>query len=376
MILGDLGAEVIKVEPPDVLMPHRTGYARTGAYYFLNRNKRGIVLDLKNPDAVEAFLRLAEKSDIVVENQGPGTMDRLGIGYEALSKRNPGIIYASVKGFLTGPYSARPLLDELAQMMAGLAYMTGPPGQPLRAGASVIDMGAAMFAVIGVLAALNQRRDTGLGQRVTGGLFETALYFVGPAVTGAQITGETPTPMGARIRTGGYSIYELFPCSDGSQVFIAVTSEAQWKRLCDILALDDLRDDRAMQSNADRLKNRETMIPRVQAATMQRTGAELVEELDRAGVPVGPLHTPLSVVDDPHVRSEGRMVPIHVENKDLLSPNLPYESSGYTVGSRWDPPEKPGRDSRAVLEDAGFTAAEIDALVASGAVLETVAPPA
>lgn len=375
MILGDMGADVVKVEPPDVLMPHRTGYARGGGYYFLNRNKRGIILDLKNPDAIEVFLRLAERSDVLIENQGPGTMDRLGIGYDDLSRRNPGIIYSSVKGFLRGPYSARPLLDELAQMMSGLAYMTGPLGQPLRAGASVVDMGAAMFAVIGILGALRQRDATGLGQRITGGLFETALYFVGPAVTTAQLTGQTPPPMANRDRSRGNSIYDLFPTSDETRVFIAVTSEAQWKRLCEALELDDLANDPRMQSNAGRLANREVLIPRLEAATMRRTAAELAEQLNDAGVPVGPLNTPRSVADDPHVRAPGRMLPLHVEGREVMAPNMPYESSAYPIEERLDPPEEPGRDSRAVLEDAGFTATEIASLLASGAVLETAEHP-
>ena len=373
-ILGDLGADVIKVEPPDALQPSRSGYSRQGAYFFLNRNKRGIVLDLKKPEAVEVFLRLADDADIVLENQGPGTMDRMGVGYDAIRARNPRIIYCSVKGFLTGPYATRPLMDELAQAMSGLSYMTGLTGKPLRVGASITDMGAAMFCIIGVLAAMRQRDVTGVGQRVTGGLFETALYFMGSATSGAQVTGEVPMPMGDPGARNSNTLYDLFPCGDGGQVFIAITNDAQWKRFCPGMGLDDLLEDPLLQSNPGRAANRDRYFPRVKAVCMARTVPEVVAALEKADVMVGPLNNPMTVLSDRHVLSPGRMQYIQIEGHVLLSPNLPIETSNYNIGRRYDPPEQPGRDSKEVLAEAGFSAAEIEALLASGALLDKVAP--
>ncbi len=375
-ILGDLGADVIKVEPPDALMPSRSGYARQGGYFFLNRNKRGIVLDLKKPEAVEVFLRLTDGADIVVENQGPGTMDRMGIGYDAIRARNPRIIYCSVKGFLSGPYSTRPLMDELAQTMAGLSYMTGPTGTPLRAGASITDMGAAMFSIIGVLSALLQRNLTGVGQRITGGLFETALYFMGPASSGAQVTGETPQPMGDPRPRGNNTLYDLFPCGDGGKVFIAITNDAQWKRFCPAMGLGELLEDPGLQSNPGRAANRGKYFPKVEAACMARTVPEVVDALEDANIMVGPLNNPKTVLSDRHVLSPGRMQHMKIEGHDLLSANLPIETSAYTIREQHDPPEAPGRDSKEILAENGFSAAEIQQLLDSKAVYDHVDGPA
>ena len=373
-ILGDLGADVVKVEPPDALQPSRNGYSRQGAYFFLNRNKRGIVLDLKKPEAVEVFLRLAEDADIVLENQGPGTMDRMGIGYEAIRARNPRIIYCSVKGFLTGPYSARPLMDELAQAMSGLSYMTGLTGKPLRAGASITDMGSAMFCIIGIFAALRQRDVTGVGQSITGGLFETALYFMGPATSTAQITGEVPAPMGDPRSRNFNTLYDMFPCGDGGMVFIAITNDAQWNRFCPAMGLGALLEDTDLQTTTGRNANRGKYFPEVEAACMARSVPEIVDALNDANIMVGPLNNPQSVLTDPHVLSSGRMQYVQIEGNVLLSPNLPIETSSYTVEHRYDPPEAPGRDSKEVLAEAGFSAAEIESLLASGALMDKVAP--
>jgi crotonobetainyl-CoA:carnitine CoA-transferase CaiB-like acyl-CoA transferase len=365
LILADMGADVIKVEPPDALDPSRIGTARTGGFFFLNRNKRSIVLDLKKEEGLAVFYRLAEAADVVVENMGPGTMDRLGIGYEQLSQRNRRIIYCSVKGFLSGPNSEQPFLDELAQMMSGLAYMTGPQGRPLRAGASIVDIGAATYAVIGVLGALLERQATGVGQKITGGLFETALFFVGQHMAGVQFSGQPPRPMAERDRRspGGWGVYDLFDCADGRQVFIGVTSNAQWQRFCQVLGLADLASNPELADNAGRSRNRPLTLPLIEEAVRQVDSKTLVRLMNENSIPVAPLNTPQSVLEEPHVQAPQRLLHMTANDKAMSLPPLPYESSDYDFSLRHDPPYRPGRDTRVVLAEAGYTAQEIEQLL-------------
>lgn len=372
LILADMGADVVKIEPPDALDPNRAGTGRNGTFYFLNRNKRSIVIDLKHPRGKEVFLGMADHSDVVVENLGPGAMDRLGLGYEQVSQRNPGIIYCGVKGFLDEPYANRGLLDELAQMMSGLAYMTGPPGQPLRAGSSVIDIGAATYGVVGVLAALLQRQQTGVGQNIKGGLFETALFFVGQHMGNTQFTGEQPVPMSARDRTRGHVVYDLFTCADGRQVFIAVTSDNHWRSLCKALHLDDLLADPDLATTVQRRQNRDRIFGRIGEATSGIGSEELVRILIDASVPVAPLNTPATVLDDPYLQSRDHLFTSEAEGKRLRLPALPYHTPAYRFANRYDPPAAPGRDTREVLADAGYSGADVEELLGTGAVKEGV----
>ncbi len=366
LLLADMGADVIKVEPPDALDPSRIGTARTGSFFFFNRNKRSIVLDMKKKEGLEVFYRLADKADVVVENMGPGTVDRLGIGYEQLSLRNPRIIYCSVKGFLSGPNSDWPFLDELAQMMSGLAYMTGPKDQPLRAGASIIDIGAATYAVVGVLGALLERQITGKGQKITGGLFETALFFVGQHMASTQFGGQTPRPMGERDRgnrPGGWGVYDLFTCSDGRQVFIGVTSNAQWKRICQALGLEDLAGNPALDDNVGRAQNRVTVLPRIEQAARLMDSKRLIKLMADNGIPAAMLHTPQTVLEEAQVQAPHRLMQVKAKDKTLSLPTLPYESSGYSFTRRYDAPFNPGGDTREILAEAGYSIAETDALI-------------
>ncbi len=367
LILADMGADVIKVEPPDALEPSRIGTARNGSFFFFNRNKRSIVLDLKKAEGVQVFYRLADRADVMVENMGPGTTDRLGIGYEQLAQRNQRIIYCSVKGFLSGPNSEQPSLDELAQMMSGLAYMTGLQGRPLRAGASIVDIGAATYAVMGVMGALLERQQTGKGQKITGGLFETALFFVGQHMAGTQQTGQPPRPMGERDRGnrmgGGWGVYDLFECSDGRQVFIGVTSNAQWKRLCQALHLDDLAENPDLEDNVGRGRNREVTLPRIEEAARSMDSRRLVQLMEENSIPVAPLNTPATVLEEPHVQAPHRLLHSQGNNVELALPTLPYESSDYHFSKRHDAPLRPGRDTREILAEAGYSLAEINRLV-------------
>ncbi|HET7157529.1 MAG TPA: CaiB/BaiF CoA-transferase family protein, partial [Burkholderiales bacterium] len=265
LILGDMGADVVKVEPTDAGTPSRPNNQRNGSFSYFNRNKRAVAVDLATPEGHDMALRMIGRADILIENMAPGTMDRLGSGYAQLRENHPRLVYCSIKGYLTGPNQSRPLMDEPGQMASGLAYMTGPPGQPLRAGASVVDIGAATYAVIGVLAALLERKTTGRGQHITGGLFETALFYVGQHMSNAQMSGEAPVPMSvARSAKGGRTaIYDLFDCKGGKQVFIGIVSDAQWGRACAVLGLEDLAADPSLNYNAGRGEQRAMLMKRI-----------------------------------------------------------------------------------------------------------------
>ena len=372
LILADMGADVIKVEPPDAGTPSRRGSQRNGSFFYFNRNKRGIAVNIAAPEGHEIALRLLSRADILIENMAPGTMDRLGLGYAMVREHNPRLVYCSIKGYLSGPYQSRPLMDEPGQMASGLAYMTGPPGQPLRAGASVVDIGAATYAVIGVLAALLERQTTGQGQHVTGGLFETALFYVGQHMSSAQLTGDVPVPMSVArggARGGRSAVYDLFNCKDGKQVFIGIVSDNQWRRACSVLGMEDLAQDPGLQHNAGRNLQREMLMTRIAEAVAARESQEVVDALARADVTVAPVHTPLSVLEDPHVSAEGRTLPAQIGNVTGRLPPLPYESNAYSFSVRRHAPAEPGQHTSEVLLELGYTAEEVEALVRKGVVL-------
>ncbi len=364
LIFGDMGADVVKVEPIDAGTPSRPNNIRNGSFYYFNRNKRGIAVNIATPEGLEVARRLIERADIVIENMAPGTMDRLGLGYARMRELNPRLVYCSIKGYLTGPYQSRTLMDEPGQMASGLAYMTGLPGQPLRAGASVVDIGAATYAVIGVMAALLERQTTGKGQHITGGLFETALFFVGQHMSNTQLSGEEPVPMSAaRTAKGGRTaIYDLFKCKGGKQVFIGIMSDPQWVRACSVLGMEDLANDPALKYNAGRGAQRDMLMARISAAVAGRESKDVVDALVKAGVTVAPVNTPLSVMEDEHVTAAGRTLPVEIGGKPGRLPPLPYESNQYQFTVRHHAPAEPGKHTGEVLRELGYTAEEIAAM--------------
>jgi crotonobetainyl-CoA:carnitine CoA-transferase CaiB-like acyl-CoA transferase len=372
LLLGDMGADVIKVEPPDAGQESRMGNRRNGPFYYFNRNKRGIVINLASPEGREVAMRIINRADVLIENMAPGSMDRLGLGYAKVREANPRLIYCSLKGYLKGPYASRPLMDEPGQMASGLAFMTGPAGQPMRAGASVVDMGAATYAVLGVMAALMQREKTGKGQLITGGLFETALFYVGQHMATAQFTGEPSQPMRAQRHSGkrnGTAIYDLFTCKDDKQVFIGIVSDGQWRRICPIFGMEDLAADKHYDHNPGRAENHDILKKRISDVCARHTRGEIVAMLDAADVCVAPLHSPSSVLEeDVHVNSEGRTLPVQIGDLAGRLPPIPYESDAYSFSVRHSAPKEPGRDSVAILRELGYSDADAQALAAQGTV--------
>jgi crotonobetainyl-CoA:carnitine CoA-transferase CaiB-like acyl-CoA transferase len=366
LLLADLGADVIKVERPGDGDQSRGMPAGTGAnFHFLNRNKRSIAIDLKGAaEGRELFLRLAKVSDVVIDNFAHGAVEGLGLGYDVLARANPGIIYLALKGFLPGPYEARPFLDELAQMSAGLAYMTGPRGQPMRAGASIVDVGAAAYGVIAVLAALQQRAHTGVGQKITSGLYETTVFWVGQWLANFGATGEPSVPM-PEIRQGtrmGWGVYQLFTAADDEQVFIGITSNGHWERFCKAFGLDDLLADERLADNARRVAARAWLPDRIAEEMKRYPSAEIADRLERARVPFAPLRRPDQLVDDPHLNAAQQFVDTPLPGRGTAKlPKLPVRSTAFELGMR-RPAPRLGEHTREVLDELGLTTDEIDAL--------------
>lgn len=350
VILGDLGAEVIKIEPEGG--DHTRNLLGSGAGYFpmFNRNKRSICLNLKSPDDLARARRLVEDADVLIENFRPGALERLGLGPNDFAETNPGLIYCSAKGFLTGPYQNRTALDEVTQMMGGLAYMTGPPGKPLRAGTSVVDITGGMFGVIGILAALNQRHATGKGAEIKCSLFETTAFLVGQHMAQQAVTGVAPNPMPARI--SAWAVYDVFETAqENEQLFVGVVSDSQWVAFCKAMGLDDLGADPSLAANNDRVKARDRILPRVRALFAGYDRAELVGRLEAIGLPFAPVSRPQDLFDDPHL-AEGGMVEITLSDGSAARlPALPLEFDGRRLGLRHDVP-KPDADRAAILGEA------------------------
>jgi crotonobetainyl-CoA:carnitine CoA-transferase CaiB-like acyl-CoA transferase len=357
MVLADLGAEVIKVEP--IAGDNTRKLLGSGAGFFplFNRNKKSIALDLKRPEGREAVLRLIATADIVSENFKPGTMAKLGLDYVSLGRLNERLIYVSHKGFLPGPYDHRTALDEVVQMMGGLAYMTGRPGDPLRAGSSVNDIMGGMFGAIGAMAALAQREKTGKGQEVQSALFENNVFLVAQHMLQYAVTGKPAAPMPGRISAWG--IYDVFTVKDREQIFLAVVSDTQWKIFCDAFDFGDLRGDPRLGSNNDRVLARDWLIPMLRARLADRSAAELSGMFERAGLPFAPITKPEQLFDDPHLGQTGGLAPLTLpDGRATTVPLLPLALAGERLGVRLDPPRL-GEHSADLLRELGYSDEEI-----------------
>jgi crotonobetainyl-CoA:carnitine CoA-transferase CaiB-like acyl-CoA transferase len=331
-----------------------------------NRNKKSVCLNLKDPRGLAVAKRLAASADVVVENFRAGTMDKLGLGYEALSADNPRLIYCSEKGFLSGPYEHRTALDEVAQMMGGLAYMTGPPGRPLRAGTSVIDVTGGMFGVIGILAAVEQRHRTGRGQKVASSLFETTVYLVGQHMAQKAVTGQAAKPMPVRI--SAWAIYDVFETKDGEQVFVGVVSDSLWEKFCAAFELRELGANPGYRTNSQRVLARDTLLPQVRELFRQYTKAELVAKLERTGLPFAPIGRPEDMFDDPHLLASGGLGEVTLtDGTRTRLPLLPVELDGERPTQGGSLPGI-GEHTREVLESLGLGGDEIVLLAADQAI--------
>ena len=284
LVLADLGADVIKVEPIGGDKTRRLKGSGAGYFAMYNRNKKSLSIDLKSEKGAKIAHDLIDDCDVFIENFRPGALDKIGFGYEALSARNPGLIYCSEKGFLPGPYEQRTALDEVAQMMGGLAYMTGPPGRPLRAGASVIDVTGGMFGAIAILAALQARGATGKGQQVSASLFETTAFLVGQHMAQFAVTGTPAAPMPTRV--SAWAVYDVFDVAGDEKVFVGVVSDGQWTAFCDTFGLADWRDDSTLAANNDRVARRDEIIPELRELFASFTRDELMERLEESWPPL------------------------------------------------------------------------------------------
>jgi crotonobetainyl-CoA:carnitine CoA-transferase CaiB-like acyl-CoA transferase len=365
-ILAGLGAEVVRVEPIGGDRTRRLLGSGAGYFPMYNRHKASICVDLKHPEGRGVAKALAAASDILVENYRPGAMDRLGLSYDALAADNPRLIYCSEKGFLPGPYEHRTALDEVAQMMGGLAYMTGPPGRPLRAGASVIDVTGGMFGVIAILAALEERHRTGRGQKVQSALFETTVYLVGQHMAQQAVTGRAADPMPARV--SAWAIYDVFETGDDSHIFIGVVTDALWQKFCQLFSLDDLWADETLRENNDRVRARDRLLPRIRALVRGFTRAELISRLEGTGLPFAPIGRPEEMFDDPHLAASGGLEPTILPDGGATAlPGLPIEMDGRRLGGPAALPAA-GADTDKVLAGHGLSADRIAQLRAAGAI--------
>jgi crotonobetainyl-CoA:carnitine CoA-transferase CaiB-like acyl-CoA transferase len=365
-ILVELGAEVVKVEP--IGGDATRELLGSGAGYFptYNRNKQSIVLNLKDARGLDLAKRLAARADVLVENFRQGALDKLGLSYEALAASNPRLIYCSEKGFLSGPYEHRTALDEVAQMMGGLAYMTGPPGRPLRAGSSVIDITGGMFGVIAILAALEERHRTGRGQKVSSSLFETTVYMIGQHMAQKAVTGKAAAPMPARI--SAWAIYDVFDTRDEQQVFVGVVSDALWEKFCAAFELHELAANPAYKTNNQRVLARETLMPQVRELFKRFSKSELIVKLERTGLPFAPIGRPEDMFDDPHLLASGGLVDVVLaDGRNTKLPTLPIEMSGRRM-TQGGALARPGEHTRTVLRALGLQAAEIDRLISENVV--------
>ncbi|MET0657264.1 MAG: CaiB/BaiF CoA-transferase family protein [Steroidobacteraceae bacterium] len=312
LILADLGAEVIKIEPPGGDKTRTLPGAGMGFYRSFNRNKKSVVLDIHSAEGRATALELIGQSDVVLENFRPGLMAKLGFDFETLSTAYPHLIYVSHKGFLPGPYDHRLALDEVVQMMGGLSYMTGPPGRPLRAGTSVNDIMGGMFGAIGVLAALRERDRTGRGQEVQSALVENCALLSEQHMQQYVMSGESPPPMPAR--KAAWSVYDVFTLADGELLFIAAVSDKQFQILCQVIGRPDLAADPRMQTNADRVAVRTELLKRLGEALKHHHIGELSAKLESAGLPYAPIVRPEQLLQDPHLRQSGGIVPMQTED--------------------------------------------------------------
>ena len=351
MILADLGAEVIKVEPPGGDKTRTLPGLGIGFFRAFNRNKKSVVLDITTDEGRAAAAELTGQCDILLENFRPGLMQKLGLDYATLSERFPHLIYVSHKGFLPGPYENRLALDEVVQMMGGLSYMTGPQGRPLRAGTSVNDIMGGMFGAIGVLAALRERDATGKGQEIQSALFENCVFLASQHMQQYDMTGEVPPPMPSRV--SAWSVYDVFTLAGGEQLFIGAVSDKQFVTLCRVLEHPELTARPEYADNAARVALRPRLLEELGAILQGHVAAELMPKLEAAGIPYAPIVRPDQLLEDPHLKASGGLVPMQVDDGSVApTVLLPLTMGGRRPGVR-RPLPKAGEHNAEILGSLG-----------------------
>ena len=370
MMLADLGAESVKVEPIDGDRTRTLLGAGAGFFPMFNRNKKSIAIDLRMPAGAEVARKLAASADIVAENFKPGTMGKYGLDYASLAKVNPRLIYVAHKGFLPGPYDHRTALDEVVQMMGGLAYMTGRPGDPLRAGTSVNDIMGGMFGAIGALGALIQRGITGRGMEVQSALFENNVFLMGQHMLQYAVTGRHPAPMPAR--ESPWAIYDVFTVAGGEQIFLAAVSDAQWLTFCDALGFADLKADPSFATNNQRVAARPALLPELRRRLAERTVDDIANCFEKAGLPFAPIRKPEDLYDDPHLKATGGLADVRLPDgpkagSTVKTTLFPITMDGKRLPVRMDPPRM-GEHTHEVLAAIGYERSAIEKLVAQRAV--------
>jgi crotonobetainyl-CoA:carnitine CoA-transferase CaiB-like acyl-CoA transferase len=373
MVLADLGAEVIKVEPLVGDNTRRLMGAGAGFFPLFNRNKKSLALDLNQAAGLEVLMKLVSTADVFSENFKPGSVDKLGLGPNVLRALNPGLIYVAHKGFLPGPYAQRTALDEVVQMMGGLAYMTGPPGQPLRAGSSVNDIMGGMFGAIGVLAALLQRQATGQGQVVQTGLFENNVLLVAQHMMQFAVTGQPPSPMPSRISAWG--IYDVFTVKNEEQIFLAVVSDSQWASFCEVFGFVDLRQDTNIATNNQRVQAREWLMPELRNRLQSHTATAIAALFEANALPYALIKRPHDLFDDQHLQQTGGLAPVRIPSDASMAARdvdthialLPMTVDGQRPPLRLPPPSV-GQDTADVLGSLGYTPEQQQSLLQQGVI--------
>ena len=361
MLLADLGADVIKVEPLKGDNTRRLLGSGAGFFPLYNRNKRSIAVDLKTTEGKEAVLKLIATADVVSHNFKPETMQAQGLDYDTLKQLKPDLIYVDHRGFLPGPYDHRTALDEVVQMMGGLAYMTGRSGDPLRAGSSVNDMMGGMFGAIACMAALMQRQKTGQGQQVQSALFENNILLVAQHMMQYQVTGQAAAPMPERISAWG--VYDVFTVKNSEQIFLSAVSDTQWTVFCEVLGFADLFSDARLSSNNARVQSRDWLIPELRSRLALRSAAELTVLFESNGLPFAPIMAPHELLDDAHILASGGMVPIQLSDGERAGQTVntvlfPFKMDGQHLGVRRNPPRL-GEHTAELLTELGYTPKQV-----------------